>query len=236
MRLSRGIPGSINPQSRVYMYIFSFYLFSTVYLCVKLLDQPFIWWNHEVVSGSTALTHQGGTPEWSWHWCRCIFRTIILATDDLPIIPQVDGALRKLMEVQWRTPSASCTHNKEFNDDAHAGVSTECCILDFAMFALCGHCLSHQHLCILESKVQRDDPCSSFPIVLPQIIIEAKFTFDAFPRLPHVFTIIVFGDSWRMYWFPQNDLVMLYDEQMIYKDSRMVTCSIQQGHLNAQMP
>ena len=79
-------------------------------------------------------------------------------------------------------------------------------------------------------------PLFLFPTMLPQIIIEAKFTFDAFPRLPHVFTIIVFGDSWRMYWFPQNDLVMLYDEQMIYKDSRMVTCSIQQGHLNAQMP
>lgn len=112
--------------------------------------------------------------------------------------------------------TVSQSHAQQRIDDARAGVSTESHIPNFAMFALRGHGLSHQHLlCILEIKAQTDDPHSSFPTATPQIVTQAGFAFDAFPGLPHVFSIIAFGDAWRMYRFLN-----------IYEGSRTKTRSI----------
>ena len=95
--------------------------------------------------------------------------------------------------------------------EARAGVDTESRIPDFTAFALRHHGLPHRRLiCIVEIKSQADIALTLIASAAPQIITQAKFAFDSFPDLRHVFSIFALGDSWCLLRFPRDELAQLY--------------------------
>ncbi|KAG6376762.1 hypothetical protein JVT61DRAFT_1784 [Boletus reticuloceps] len=95
--------------------------------------------------------------------------------------------------------------------DARDGVGTESRIPDFTAFALRHNSLPHRRLiCIIEIKPRKPIPRSELQGAAPQIITQAKFTFDTFPDLRHVMSILALGDTWCLFRFSRDDVTQMY--------------------------